>query len=1605
MTVIDQRVIEMGMDNKGFETGVKESVKWLDQLKEGLKLDNSAKSLQFLASVARTFSIQGISEGVGHISASFSALGGIGLTVMQNITNSVINLTQQLGNTAIGLDHIKMGFANYEIQMNAVQTVLANTASKGTTLNDVNKALADMNDYANKTIFVFADMAKNLGTFTAAGVGLQASTTAIKGIANLAALSGSSAQQAAALMYQLSQALSKGRVQLQDWISVNNAGVGGQVFQDALKETARSQGIAVDAMIKKAGSFTESLQSGWLTSSVLEQTLANLSGDMTRKQLENIGKDAKGTAAAVTQTWGIQTENQLKSMLLTADQLHRLGNGWEHQANAISSMSAKQLKAFGITEAQLKILGGAAQSQAAKGGKYSKEQIDNILKTQETALSAAQDVKTLTQMREVLGTSIDAAWAKTFEILFGDINEAKGMFTDLTNIFGGMLNDSAKYRNDILQGWKDVGGRTLVIEGLTNLLKDLDTIVRAIAKAFMDIFPAPAALTLGSMSVDFRNFTRTLAVTTFTADKITRGFKGIFSIFSLIGKVIGTVVGAFFKLNGVTKITSFDFLDVFARVGDFLSSLNNPQADAGKFGKAMAKVREVVTTVSNAVTGFVEKARPSYDKFIAFITPIFEKIKYFFLNIGPEFEKFKTWITPFIDKVKEIFGKVGEEYAKFVLWVTPIFDKVKLFFSGVKDEVKKFYDFIKPKFDKIKSFVVETFGSIKNSTFYKTFEETIKKLNPFPHLLENIGKAFTWIKDTLTKIEPFFKGIGEKIKTFIAGFGTGVKDGVNKIDTKTIFGGLLDKIKEVLKKLSFKDIATIVVSGLLVALGLSVKDFFSKGSKVLGGAGSILDGVSGILDGVKDSLKAWQKDLQAKTLMTIAEAIAILTISLIALSFVDKDKLANAIGSMTLMFVGLMTSMETFKKDSGKTDLSKMAKGLLMLAGAILVMTVAVMLISTVDPTKITTGITAIGVLLLELAIFMRILPKDAEFKMAGILSLAGAIVVLVLAVKLFGTMNIKELTQGLQAVGIMLGEIGIFLNLVNEKSLSKAGGLILLAGALVLLSAVILALGLMPPEVLSLGMLSILGLLAMMTAFLMLLSEFAKDAIVGAAAMVIVSGALSVLAGLIFFIGTMKPEVAVQGVSALVILLATMVAGLTLMETTLAGSAAMVVAAIALGMMVPVLFLLGQLKVEQLAIGLAAIAGVFLIFGVAGSLLTPIVPIIAALGAAILLFGLAGLAAGVGMLAFATGLGALVLIGQYSLTTIKAMLGELAASFASAIITFAQTIAAGAIPLAAAVVEIVKVMLATLLILAPSLEVTVLALLAVVLTTIVGASAMIVQAGMDLLVNFLKGIGDNLFRVLLVAGDLITKFIDGVAYEIPNIITSAFKLLLSFINGMTDAVDEYATQILEAAGKLVKAIIMAIATALADGIRPISEAIGKMVTDAIYALWRVWLSGPGKKADETGAKIPDAISNGIKSGTNDVVDQTKKMGSEVVKTLSSVATQATEAFSINADFTPTIRPVVDLTDVTSGSKKIAGMFTPPTITTSLTANKATIIAGGMARLTGGINNFETDNRTTSETPNITFTQNNYSPEALSRLEIYRQTRSQLAMLKGLTKS
>ena len=375
---IDDKVVEMRFENSQFERNAANSISTLAKLKQSLNLTGASKGLEEVNAAAGRVDMNGLGSGVSAVTAKFSALQVMGVTALANIANSAVNAGKKMI-SALTIDPVKSGFQEYETQINAIQTILANTQKEGTNVKIVNKALDELNTYADKTIYNFTEMTRNIGTFTAAGVKLNDSVSAIQGIANLAAVSGSTSQQASTAMYQLSQALASGTVKLMDWNSVVNAGMGGKVFQDALIRTAEHLKTGAKAAIAAKGSFRESLSTGWLTTEVLTQTL-----------------DQFATAADTRE---------------------------EYEA------AVKKFVEQGYTQEEAKQMADMAK----------------------TAGEAATKVKTFTQLIDTLKEAVGSGWTQTWRLIIGDFEEAKELWTGISDVLGGFINRMSDARNNLLE--------------------------------------------------------------------------------------------------------------------------------------------------------------------------------------------------------------------------------------------------------------------------------------------------------------------------------------------------------------------------------------------------------------------------------------------------------------------------------------------------------------------------------------------------------------------------------------------------------------------------------------------------------------------------------------------------------------------------------------------------------------------------------------------------------------------------------------------------------------------------------------------------------------------------------------------------------------------------------------------------------------------------------------------------------------------------------------------------------------------------------------------------------------------------------------------------
>lgn len=987
---VDERVVEMRFDNKQFESNVQTSLSTIGKLKQSLDLRGASKGLENVSAAAKTCNLSGLTGAVETVQAKFSALEVMAVTALANITNSAVNAGKRII-SALTIEPVRSGFEEYETQINAIQTILANTESKGSTLQDVNQALDELNHYADLTIYNFTEMTRNIGTFTAAGVDLETSVSAIKGIANLAAVSGSTSQQASTAMYQLSQALAAGTVKLQDWNSVVNAGMGGQVFQDALKETARVHGIAIDQMITDEGSFRETLSKGWLTAEVLTETLSKFTGDLTESQLKQMG--------------------------------------------------------------------------------YTDEQITSIIKMGQTANDAATKVKTLSQLFDTSKEAAQSGWTQTWELIIGDFDQAKELFTGISDSVSNMLNASADRRNNLLEGalsnnWEkliskinEAGIETktfeerlketatshgLDVEALIEQYGSLEKVFRSGA-ASTDILKE-AVNSLRSGMVDLSSVSRELDMWS-TGDDV----KKVQEALQKQGLDIGQT-----GVDGILGPATQSAIKAFQELKDI--------EPTGVVDESTLNALKEATSETKNLTGNIDKLIDGIDK-LGGREKLIESFKNIFKTLGDV-----------VKPVKEAFNEVFPPTTSKQL--SKLIDKFKSFTDGLKisdetsDKLKRTFkgvfsavDLLKKGFSSIISPIGKFLGSgglngiidgLLNIT--ASVGDFLTSLNESGNVSEFLSKLSDGIFDTFRGIAGVIDPALEKVeslgdvfsvvKTTICNAATNIFDAVKNVfswikenvSVGDLFAGLASGgIFAVAKKLS----------GVLSTIKEGIEGLFEKKTS------KIAEQFSDLLNGVKDAISSFTTGIKVASLIGIAAAIAILSVALNSIAKIDPDKVVTSLSAIGVMLGELSGTLFVITKvlsKNGSKGLIKAGASMVLIAAAVKVLADAMVKMADLSWEKIGKGLTAMGGGLLELSAAMKIIngAKVSLSTSVAMLALAKSCRMLGDALAKFSVFSWDEIGRGLSAMGGALAEMTASLSV-----LSKAGGFGALLGGTGMLIAV----------------------------------------------------------------------------------------------------------------------------------------------------------------------------------------------------------------------------------------------------------------------------------------------------------------------------------------------------------------------------------------------------------------------------------------------------------------------------------------------------------------------------------------------------------------------
>lgn len=1400
MGTIDERIVKLSFDNKGFESGIQKTLSSLEALNKALeKTDNRqaakelSKSMNDINKILKNNNLgnldkllnkqsgfskitDGISKmgstlvdafkkidftgigsklssmfkgstdgasalarGVESVTAKFSHLQVVAATALANITNRMVNAGIAM-TKSLTIDPVTDGFKEYETKMNAMQTIFANTSHKGTTYDDILKALDELNEYSDKTIYNFGQMTDNIGKFTAAGVDLDTSVSAIKGLANLAAMSGVDNARAQGVMYQASQALSKGYFQLMDWRSFTNNGMGNDRFKQLLIETGDLLGKGASAAIEAAGSFDESLtKSKWLTNDVMNEALKMLAGYYTEADLLQMG--------------------------------------------------------------------------------FSKKQAANVLDLAKQAEESATQIRTVTQLFDTMKEAVGSGWAKTWEWIIGDKEQATKTLTGISEAFEAMIKPGIEARNKMFEEWNKGGGRDSIISGFTNIFESVGKVAGSVKDAFRDIFPAMTGQRLIEISKGFQKLTENLKISDKTAAKIKDTFKGVFSVFDLAKTGVTSIFKAFSGGGGLFSGIGNIFLSATSSIGKLFSAINDGVKSSGIFDKIASGISNGLKNITNAFQQAGEIIKGMFKYLLDF-------------DFGPVFDIFK----PFATNLSKGFGDILSGVGKMMggLNINGVLSSLSLL-AG------------KGVFDKVKSVFDDTAESVKGLT------KIFKDLTDIPKDISAVLKSTSeYLKAMTTDINA---GALLKIAGAIALLALSLST------LATIDQGSLDT--------ALSGITTLFVE--LVAAFAALSKVTSTGKGKEGFIGNLLGGFFG-----KGELVT-----TATALIGFATAILVLSAAVKVLSSMNPGELitglAGVAGSM-LVLVGAAKLL-----DGVKVPLIKAGASMILVAAALNVMASAVKKFAEINPNNMLVGLMGIATTLVELAAFMKL----ADFgglnlsSAVGLLGVAAALLVLQNAVSKFGSMDLGGMIQGLLGVAGALGIIAGFSHLAGSATsmLVMAAALVVMGAALHVLSSAVRSMAGMDWDDMARGLTVMAGSLAILAAAVKLMSGVGLLAV--GAGLIVASAGLMLLSSAMKSLGEMSWEEMARGLVAMAGGLLVLGVATAAMSGMVVGAGALLILAAAMAVLTPQLIVMSNLSWGQVAVGLTMLAGAMVILGVAGLAAVVIAPGLAILAVSIALLGVGCLAAGAGVALFATGLATLAAVGAGGMFAITEairnllnLLPQVGTKMGEFVTNMATAFAQGIPQIANAIGQAMVGLLESIRTYGPQIVQVGTELIVLLCNALAAAAPQLANAATTLILALINALVSSAGQIASAGADLVIALLDGLSSRAGDLIQAGIDLAISLLDGLADGINNNADRISSALEAAFDAALNLVGIALKAGFK----ALGGDAVDG-------FADGVSGGAKDVGTAIKKPIEEAKKTAKT-AKSEFKSAGEDMVKGL-----------------------------------------------------------------------------------------------------------------------
>lgn len=721
----------------------------------------------------------------------------------------------------------------------------------------------------------------------------------------------------------------------------------------------------------------------------------------------------------------------------------------------------------------------------------------------ERAALAAQQATSFGQAIDSTKDAVSSSWMKVFETFFGNKEEATDTWTELANRLYDIFVPPIEALNERLKGGLDSGWNQL----LENELGDQ---ADAYAYAMQQVALASGAITEKQIE-DAGSFGEAIKQGGISAELLK---KGLGEAQSSAEKML-TLSDAELEKRGTNREEVEKNAQAFEELN---KKVQNGTLDLEAYSKQIRELsgrEHLMQSLWNLMDAATAIAKP--------IREAFQEI--FPSKTGEEIKSFAQWLDS-ITKKLIISDDTAKKIKTTAEGVFSVLRVGKDILEGIISGVARVLNLAKPLADILLD-AASAAGEFSS--------EITKGLHP----LETIG---TWVTDFVNAAAPVLYSFGSAADKIFTQFAEGAKDAFNEFDP--------EKLNQ------------FILGGMGASMLVSIKGFLESIKSIGSSAKGIVGEIKESIESLGEAIDAWKSAKKADTLMTIAKAVALMAGSLAVLSMVKADRLGAAIGVLTVTFgelLGVMAVMAHLTKNVQSLKLSVLAGGMVAVSAAVLVLSGALKVISSIDSDKLLGSVVALGGVMAELALVAVILSRDGgRFTKgaAGMIAFAAGIRILASSVKALSGLNSSALTRGLVGVGALCAGLVVAAKTMNgvKFGIGKGTGFVLMAASM----------------------------------------EILQDAVAK--------------------FGEMDNEAVVRGLTSIGGALVIFVAAMNLLKGGIGSAISLTMMAAAVNLLVPAFQGLGNLSWEAIGKGLLTIVGAFVVLGGAAVILSPVTPVIVAL-------------------------------------------------------------------------------------------------------------------------------------------------------------------------------------------------------------------------------------------------------------------------------------------------------------------------------------------------------------------------------------------------------